>query len=131
VIPFRRIAGGLPRPLLDVYLDESLAIPQTCLIDTGAAGVRLSAELARAMGIALPEEPNGGDVVAGGVRSQAFGVDHELRLELEGQVLAWRAPVTFCDPWPHPFGLLGLDGFLDRFDLTLRGADLTFEISPH
>ena len=31
--------------------------------------------------------------------------------------------VCFCDPWPHPYGLLGLDGFLDRFDVLLQGRD--------
>ena len=25
--------------------------------------------------------------------------------------LSWGAPVWFCGPWPHPFGLAGLEGF--------------------
>jgi hypothetical protein len=33
------------------------------------------------------------------------------------------APVWFCDPWPHPFGLAGLEGFLNHFLVTIRAYD--------
>jgi hypothetical protein len=33
---------------------------------------------------------------------------------------SWDAPVWFCDPWLHPFGLAGLEGFLHHFIVTIR-----------
>jgi hypothetical protein len=133
VIAFRRVPVGtadvLLRPLLDVYVDAQGTVPQTCLLDTGAAGVRLSAEIARAAGTALPEAPNAPDLIAGGVRSQTYRVQHRLSVELDGAAVSWTAPVSFCDPWPHPFGLLGLAGFFDVFDVLLQGLDRRFDLT--
>jgi hypothetical protein len=43
----------------------------------------------------------------------------------------WDAPVWFCDPWPHPFGLAGLEGFLRHFIVTIRACDEYLDIEPH
>jgi len=40
------------------------------------------------------------------------------------------APVSFCDPWPFAFNLLGQEGFLRFFRLTLCAADCWLEIEP-
>ena len=117
------------RPLLDVYLDPERVVPQTCQLDTGAAGVRMSAELARAVGVALPDTPNEPDLIVGAVRSQVFRVRRRLSVELDGVPVAWTAPVSFCDPWPHPFGLLGLAGFFDAFDVLVQGREQEFELT--
>lgn len=127
--PTPGVAGGRRRPLLDVYLDPGLVVPQTCLLDTGAAGVRLSAELARAVGVALPDAPNEPDLVVGAVRSQVFQVERRLTVQLDGTPVAWNASVSFCDPWPHPFGLLGLAGFFDTFDVLIQGRDHRFGLT--
>lgn len=129
MIAFRRAPGlatGLEWPLLDVYLDPGELVPQTCLVDSGAAGIRLSADLAVGAGVALPAEPNGPDVIAGGVRSQTYRMRIPLAVALGEELARWTAPVTFCQPWPHPFGLLGLDGFFDAFDVLLQGRDQRF-----
>lgn len=133
MIAFRDVpvgaSGGIRRPLLDVYLDSEHRIPQTCLVDTGAAGVRLSADLGRAAGVALPDRPNRQDVVVGAVRSQVYGVEASLALLLDEGAVTWIAEVAFCEPWPHPFGLLGLRGFFDVFDVVIRGRDEVFSVS--
>jgi hypothetical protein len=41
------------------------------------------------------------------------------------------APVWFCDPWPHPFGLAGLEGFLRHFTVTIRACDEYLDIDAH
>jgi hypothetical protein len=43
---------------------------------------------------------------------------------------SWDAPVWFCDPWPHPFGLAGLEGFLHHFLVTIRAYDGYLDIEP-
>lgn len=126
--PVPGLPGSPARPLLDVYLDEAATIPQTCLLDSGAGGVRLSAELARALGVPLSGAPNAPDIVAGAVRSQVYDVRHRLTVEVLGEQIAWTAKVSFCDPWPHPFGLLGLVGFFDVFDVLFQGRDRRFDL---
>jgi hypothetical protein len=129
VIPFRSVVGVRDAlPLLDVYLDADSTVPQTCLLDTGAGGVRLSADLARALDIALPREPNAPDMVAGTVRSQVYMVEHALAFQTGDKAMSWTAVVSFCDPWPHPFGLLGRTGFFDAFDVLLQGRDRRFDV---
>lgn len=129
MIAFRRapgLVGGFEWPLLEVYLDPEALVPQTCLVDSGAAGIRLSAELAAGAGIALPAEPNGPDIIAGATRSQTFHARVSLALALGDELARWTAPVAFCDPWPHPFGLLGQHGFFDAFDVMIKGRDRRF-----
>lgn len=43
---------------------------------------------------------------------------------------SWDAPVWFCDPWPHPFGLAGLEGLLHHFVVTVRAYDGYLDIEP-
>lgn len=76
----------------------------------------------------LPPGPTGPDVRTAGVRHQVPEADQDLTVILAGREVRWNAPVTFCDPWSHPFGLLGLRGFLDRFDLDLRAARRRFDL---
>lgn len=129
MIAFRRapgLAGGAEWPLLDVYLDPEALVPQTCIVDSGAAGIRLSADLAAGAGVGLPAEPNGPDAIAGGVRSQTYRARVPLTVALGDDLVRWTAPVAFCRPWPHPFGLLGHEGFFDAFDVLLIGRDRRF-----
>jgi hypothetical protein len=43
----------------------------------------------------------------------------------------WEAPVSFCDPWPFDFQLLGQLGFLRWFRMVMAAADETFEVTPN
>lgn len=40
------------------------------------------------------------------------------------------AAVWFCDPWPFGFQLLGLDGFLHRFRVTMSAYREWIERAP-
>lgn len=43
----------------------------------------------------------------------------------------WEAPVSFCDPWPFDFQLLGHPGFLRWFRVVIDAADETLEVIPN
>jgi hypothetical protein len=127
---FEEIVVGLAdrasRPLIDVTLDGFGVAPQRFLIDTGAQAVRMSAEIADALGIELADPPI--KLGVGGTTVDARAALVTLSVELDSGPVAWEAPVWFCDPWPHAFGLAGLRGFLDCFDINLRGADEEFDL---
>ncbi len=42
----------------------------------------------------------------------------------------WNAPVWFCDPWTPSFGLLGLTGFFDQFEVTIASPDERIDLIP-
>ena len=56
------------------------------------------------------------------------GVCAHLELGLD----RWRfeAPVWFCDPWPLAFSLLGQEGFLRYFRMTICAAQGWLECEP-
>jgi hypothetical protein len=42
----------------------------------------------------------------------------------------WDAPICFCEPLLHPFGLTGLEGFLHHFLVTIHVHHGYLEIEP-
>ncbi len=131
--PFRPMPigpdGTLSRPIVDVVVEGLELAPQACLVDSGATAVRMSDEIAQAVGLDLSSAPEG-DVLAGGMQVHGREARVTLALSLDGALVTWEAPVWFCENWPQAFGLLGLRGFLDMFDLTLSGYDETFDLTP-
>jgi hypothetical protein len=115
----------LPRPLLPVQVEDLEDLPQRCLVDTGATTNRFGVWLADTVGIdltgAVQEE-----VLVGGVRTIAS----HARANLTVAGVRYDAPVTFCDPWPFPFNLLGQEGFLRYFRVTLCAAEYWLEVEP-
>lgn len=131
MIAYRHVPGDVgPRPLLDVFFSTDLSAPHLGLVDSGAVGIRFGVQHARWAGIELPVEPNGPDVIAGQVRSQTYTIRRPLWTALGRQMVYWQAHVTFCDPWPHPFALLGQRGFFDAFDVFFEGRDRQFRCIP-
>lgn len=123
--PFRELpaagAGDLtPRPVVDVWLEGIEQAPIACLVDTGALRTRLPADLAEIAGIDLSHVQRE-RVALAGTTVNAAAARVTLRLETPDDAEEWDAPVWFCDPWPFGFGLLGLDGFLCRFRVTVSG----------
>ena len=53
-----------------------------------------------------------------------------LRVGSEAERYEWIAPVWFCDPWKPAFGLLGLTGFFDQFDVRIVSYGEWFELTP-
>ena len=125
-------AGGgvlAPRPVVDIALEGLDAAPVGCLLDTGAPRTRMSAELAPLAGIEL----SGGlteDFFIGGLKTAEVLARVTLTVTDGADVFSWDAPVWFCDPWPHAFGLAGLEGFLHHFVVTIRAYDGYLDIEP-
>jgi hypothetical protein len=118
-------AGGgalTPQPVVDIALEGLPDAPMECLLDTGALRTRMSAELAPLAGIELS-----GAVTEqfhiGGLKTVGALARVGLTVTNGTDEFSWDAPVWFCDPWPHPFGLAGLEGFLRYFLVTIRAYD--------
>jgi hypothetical protein len=126
-------AGGgalTPRPVVDISLEGLDAAPVGCLLDSGALRTRMSAELAPLAGIelsgALTEE-----FFVAGLKTAGVLAHVNLKVTDDASEFSWDAPVWFCDPWPYPFGLAGLEGFLHHFIVTIRAYDGYLDIEPN
>jgi hypothetical protein len=128
-------AGGgvlTPRPVVDIALEGLDAAPVGCLLDTGALRTRMSAELAPLAGIEL----SGADALTeeffiGGLKTVGVHARVNLTMTDDANRFSWDAPVWFCDPWPYPFGLAGLEGFLHHYVVTIRAYDGYLDIEPN
>jgi hypothetical protein len=132
--PFRALpaaSGGAltPRPVVDIALEGLTAAPIGCLLDTGALRTRMSAELAPLAGVELDNALTEEFYVVG---LKTIGLLARVSLTVTDGTndYSWDAPVWFCDPWPHPFGLAGLEGFLHHFLVTICAYDGYLEIQP-
>ena len=127
-VPFRGVPGddaAVARPLLDLRLADVPELPVTCLLDSGAIGNWVGRWVADVAGLDLSQGPRR-RLSLGGTTVEAVDVEVDLRL---GEHV-WTAPVSFCDPWPAPFGLLGQEGFLGFFVAELRAAERLTRLTP-
>jgi hypothetical protein len=124
-------SGGAltPRPVVDITLEGLDAAPVTCLLDTGALRTRMSAEFAPLAGIELTGDLTEEFYVAG-VKTVGELARVTLTVTNGADESSWDAPVWFCEPWPHPFGLAGLEGFLHHFVVTISAYDGYLEVTP-
>lgn len=123
---FLELPGGdstLLRPVVPVQVEDLEVAPQLCLVDTGATHNRFGAWLAEATAIDLTDAPES-DLAVGGVLTKA----RSARAELTIAGVRYDAPVTFCEPWPFAFHLLGQEGFLRFFRLEICAAESWLEI---
>ena len=132
--PFRALpaaSGGAltPRPVVDIALEGITAAPIGCLLDIGALRTCMSAELAPLAGVELDNASTEEFYVAG-LKTVGALARVTLTVTDETDEHSWDAPVWFCDPWPHPFGLAGLEGFLHHFLVTIRAYDGYLDIEP-
>ncbi len=128
-IPVPGQASVRARPLLDVVVEGLDVAPQACLIDSGATAVRFGAHVADLCGIDLADSPQqqiavGGTVVTGSMAETG------MRLDDGQEAYEWSAPVWFCDPWMPSFGLLGLSGFFDHFEVTIASYEERIDLRP-
>ena len=115
----------LARPAVPVQIEDLDQSPQLCLVDTGSTSNRLGAWLAEAAGIDLSGAPSETVAIAG-LRTTA----RLARVDFTVAGRRYDAPVTFCDPWPFAFGLLGQEGFLRFFRVTLCARDFWLDVDP-
>lgn len=117
------------RPIVDVVVEGLDIAPQACLLDSGATAVRFGAHVAELCGIDLSGAPEtqlgvGGNIV------KALMAEVHLFIEDESTNYGWTAPVWFCEPWIPSFGLLGLTGFFDQFEVTIASYEECIELKP-
>lgn len=117
------------RPIVDVVVERMEVAPQACLLDSGATATRFGYHVAEMCGIDLAGAPEtqiavGGSVVTGRMAEVALQVSdgHDS--------YGWEAPVWFCDPWRPGFGLLGVTGFFDQFEVTIAAYEERIELTP-
>jgi hypothetical protein len=115
----------LVRPVVPVQVEDLKEAPQLCLVDSGATTNRFGAWLAEATGIDLADAPES-TVTVGGLSTTA----RHARAHLTIAGVRYDAPVTFCEPWPFAFNLLGQEGFLRFFRVTLCAAEGWLDVDP-
>ena len=70
------------------------------------------------------------DIALEGLKTVGTLARVSLTVTDDADKFSWDAPIWFCDPWPHPFGLAGLEGFLHHFLVTIHACDGYLEIEP-
>ncbi len=127
ILPFRGLPGArgfTPRPVIDVALTHDTTAQVVALCDTGALHNRFASWVADEIGLDVADiEPEALGV--GGQHLLARTATVSLRVgEME-----WEAPVSFCEPWPWSYQLLGQEGFFRWFEVTVRAADRELDVT--
>ena len=129
IIPFRALPGevsGLPRPVIDLQVGPPLIRCWSSGFATrGPRPTGFGSWVATVMDLDLDDiEP--GLIGIGG--QQVTTRDRVVTLVVDD--VAWEAPVSFCEPWPWDYHLLGQEGFFRWFETTIRAADRELELVP-
>ncbi len=117
------------RPIVDVVVEGLEIAPQGCLLDSGATAIRFGAHVAELCGIDTRGAPET-RLAVGGALVIARMAQVSLRVTDDKETYEWSAPAWFCEPWKPSFGLLGLTGFFDQFDVTIAAYEEWFELRP-
>jgi hypothetical protein len=128
-LPDPGAASVRPRPIVDVVVEGLDIAPHACLIDSRATAVRFGLHVAELSGIEL----SGADerrIAVGGALVRARMASVSLRVADAVESHSWEAPVWFCDPWVPAFGLLGLTGFFDHFEVIVAAYEERLELNP-
>lgn len=127
IIPFRGLPGPqgfVPRPVVEVEVGHQEPVHLLALCDTGALHNRFAGWAADAIGLDLRDvEPEA--IGVGGQHLLARSTIVSLRIGGS----TWEARVSFCEPWPWSYQLLGQEGFFRWFEVVVRAADRELEIS--
>jgi len=94
-------------------------------VDTGALHNRFGLWVAKAAGIEL-SGTTVERIAIGGFRTEARSA--LVRLQVGDD--SWEAPVSFCDPWPVAFNVLGQEGFFRWFQVSIRASRYTVDLIP-
>ena len=113
------------RPVVPVVVEGLPRAPQLCLLDTCSLQNRFGLWVTQAAGIDL-ESATTQTLALGGFQTISRAVPVRLAV---GETV-WEASVSFCDPWPLSFHLLGQEGFFRWFRVTIRAARYTMELVP-
>lgn len=127
IVPFRGLPGPrgfVPRPVVDVVAAHETSTHLIALCDTGALHNRFAAWVADDIGLDIRD-----------IESEAIGVGGQhllartVMVSLRVGEAEWEAPVSFCEPWPWSYQLLGQEGFFRWFEVVVRAADRELELT--
>ena len=127
-LDFRELPGErapLPRPVVPVQIEDLVEASQLCLIDTGSTANRFGRWVSDEVGVDLGAAPRASVAIAG-IHTTAW----QARVDLTIAGVRYDAPVTFCDPWPFAFGLLGQEGFFRFFRVTICAKEFWLDVEP-
>jgi hypothetical protein len=115
----------ISRPMVDVRLSlGSEVASQKALIDTGAPVTMFPRGTADLLGLEMPDEGQTGDDRIILMKREWQCVLHTVTLVLPPfHDVEWEAPVRFAVDEGLPFGLLGFEGFLNRWAVSFDGAN--------
>ena len=114
------------RPVVPVAfpgLDPDALFP--ALVDSGAMGTRVSAEIAEQMELDLRTAEQG--------RFQVGDINYRcwyVRVPMTVARYTWNCEVAFADGWVHDHALLGLRGFFEQFKVTIDTKLQTTTLTP-
>jgi hypothetical protein len=94
-----------------------------------ATAVRFGLHVAELCGVDLSGASET-QLAVGGAVVGALMAEVSLQIEGDFENYIWTAPVWFCEPWAPSFGLLGLTGFFDQFEVTIAASEEWFELTP-
>jgi len=118
---------AIARPVVDLTINNVDEAPLRCLIDTRAAGIRLPASTAAALGVDLAHVQPGPPHVIGGTRIRPYDVVASVACA----GYEWRATVSFCEPDFAGFGVAGLGVFFDKIHVGIDGYLEVVDLEPH
>jgi hypothetical protein len=113
--PFVELPGlgqYITQPVIPVAVEEF--DPLLCLVDSGSQDNRMPLFIAEAADVDLSTSVEQ-HIIVGGIAT----VGRASRVTLRIGDWIFEASVSFCDPWPWDFGLLGLHGFFRYFDVRI------------
>ena len=119
------VESDYTRPVVPVTVEGLPRAPQLCLLDTGSLHNRFGRWLAESAGIDLSSAEES-SLAVGGIVTSA----REASVQLTIGDATWESTISFCDPWPFAFHLLGQEGFFRWFDVRVRAAHLEVEVTP-
>jgi len=91
--------------------------------------VRMGSHVAELVGLDLTDASQI-RIAVGGALVTARSAEVVLEVSDGGSSHRWAAPVWFCEPWHPAFGLLGLTGFFDQFEITVAAYEEWVELRP-
>jgi hypothetical protein len=117
------------RPIVDVVVEGLDIAPQGCLLDSGASAIRFGSHVAELCGVNT-RGARESRIAVGGALVTGRMAEVSLLVAGDDEAYEWSAPVWFCEPWTPGFGLLGLTGFFDHFEVTIAAYEEWFELKP-
>lgn len=116
VFKYKQVANKIYRPIVPIEIGHTSSIRYEVLIDSGADGCMLNAEIAEAIGI---KDIKGGEpfTFSGVTGKTEVAYNHTVTIKLKD--CSYQTKVGFSDGFSNNgYGIVGQKGFFDRFSIT-------------